>query len=81
MILDATTRQLISMHNDGSDIIETIKFAPNGNYLALASRDKCVYVYQIADEYRKFNKIGRCAGHGSFVTAIGQSLSLSLSLP
>lgn len=70
MVLDSTTRQLISMHNDGSDLIECIKFSPNGRYVALGSRDNNIYVYQVSDEYRKFNRIGRCSGHTSYVISI-----------
>lgn len=72
MVLDSTTRQLISMHNDGSDLIECIKFSPNGRYVALGSRDNNIYVYQVSDEYRKFNRIGRCSGHTSYVISIGK---------
>ena len=71
IVFDATTRQLISIHSDGSDLIECIKFSPDGRYLAFGSRDNNVYIYQVSEEYRKFNRIGRCSGHASIIADIG----------
>ncbi|KPM01385.1 echinoderm microtubule-associated protein-like protein 1 [Sarcoptes scabiei] len=70
IVCDATTKQMLSMHNDGSEIIECFKFSSNGRYLGLGSRDNNVYIYQVTEEYRKFNRIGRCMGHSSFITSI-----------
>lgn len=72
IVFDATTRQLISMHSDGADIIECLKFSKDGRFLALASRDTNVYVYSVSDEYSKYNRIGRCSGFSSYVTNIGK---------
>lgn len=73
IVFDATTRQLLSIHSDGSDLLETIKFSPDGRYIAFGSRDNNVYIYQVSEEYRKFNRIGRCSGHSSYVVHIGKS--------
>jgi microtubule-associated protein-like 1/2 len=70
IVIDATTRQLISMHSDGNEQIDCIKFSPDGRFLALGSRDNHIYIYQVSDEYRKYNRIGRCSGHSSFITNI-----------
>ena len=72
IVFDATTRQLISFHDDFPERVECMKFSSDGRYLALGSRDNSVYVYQVSEEYRKFNKIGRCTGHTSFVINIGK---------
>lgn len=71
MIFEATTRQHIFTHTDGTELIECIKFSPDGRYLALGSRDNNIYIYQVGNEYKKFNKMGRCCGHTSYVITIG----------
>ncbi|KAJ6218486.1 hypothetical protein RDWZM_009643 [Blomia tropicalis] len=70
IVFDATTRQMISMHNDGADLIECVKFSPDGRYLALGSRDHNIYVYQVSEEYRQFNRVGRCSAHTSSIVDI-----------
>lgn len=80
MVLDATTRQLISMHTDGQDRIECIKFSPDGSHLALASRDNNIYIYQVSEEYRKFDRIGRCSGSSCYVSSIGELVPQSFNL-
>lgn len=32
----------------------------DGKLLALGSHDNHVYIYQVSDENRKYNRIGRC---------------------
>lgn len=76
IVFDATTRQLVSIHNDGSEPIDCIKFSPDGRYLALGSRDCNIYIYQVSEEYRKFNRIGRCSGHQAPVVNIGKLVIL-----
>ncbi|XP_054153345.1 echinoderm microtubule-associated protein-like 2 isoform X2 [Oppia nitens] len=68
IVMDSTTRQMISMHSDGNEQIDCVKFSPDGRFLALGSRDNHIYVYQVSEEYRKYNRIGRCSGHSSFIT-------------
>lgn len=70
IVFDATTRQLISMHTDGNEQIDCVKFSPDGRFLALGSRDNHIYIYQVSEEYRKYNRIGRCSGNSSFITNI-----------
>ena len=70
IVIDATTRRLVSMHSDGNERIDCVKFSPDGRFLALGSRDNHIYVYQVSEEYRKYMRIGRCSGHSSFITSI-----------
>ncbi|KAF8795097.1 Echinoderm microtubule-associated like protein [Argiope bruennichi] len=72
-VLDATTRQVYSMHADGSEAIDCVKFSPDGRFLAVGSHDNYIYVYQVDDEYKKYNRIGRCMGHSSFITHLDWS--------
>ncbi|KAH9383033.1 hypothetical protein HPB48_023708 [Haemaphysalis longicornis] len=66
-VVDSSTRQLYSMHTDGTEPIDAVAFSPNGQLLALGSRDSFIYVYQVSEEGRKYNRISRCSGHSSFV--------------
>ncbi|XP_077521622.1 echinoderm microtubule-associated protein-like 2 isoform X11 [Amblyomma americanum] len=66
-VIDSSTRQLYSMHTDGTEPIDAVAFSPNGQLLALGSRDSFIYVYQVSEEGRKYNRISRCSGHSSFV--------------
>lgn len=66
-VIDSSTRQLYSMHSDGTEPIDAVAFSPNGQLLALGSRDSFIYVYQVSEEGRKYNRISRCSGHSSFV--------------
>lgn len=68
LVVDSSTRQLVSMHSDGVEQISCIKFSPDGRFLALGSHDNHVYVYQVNEEFRKYDRIGRCTGHSSFIT-------------
>ncbi|XP_071039317.1 echinoderm microtubule-associated protein-like 2 isoform X7 [Parasteatoda tepidariorum] len=72
-VLDATTRQVYSMHADGNEVIDCIRFSPDGRFLAVGSHDNYIYVYQVDDECKKYNRIGRCMGHSSFITHLDWS--------
>ncbi|KAG7217585.1 hypothetical protein INR49_021271 [Caranx melampygus] len=39
LVLDTDTRDLVSMHTDGNEIISNVKYSPDGNFLAVASHD------------------------------------------
>ncbi|XP_067680198.1 echinoderm microtubule-associated protein-like 2 isoform X11 [Haliotis asinina] len=73
LIIDLATREIVSVHSDGSEQIETIKYSPDGGYIAIGSRDNYIYVYQVSDEGRKYSKVGRCSGHSSFITHVDWS--------
>ncbi|PRD20562.1 UNVERIFIED_CONTAM: Eml2 [Trichonephila clavipes] len=45
----------------------------HGRFLAVGSHDNYIYVYQVDDEYKKYNRIGRCMGHSSFITHLDWS--------
>ncbi|XP_046557934.1 echinoderm microtubule-associated protein-like 2 isoform X13 [Haliotis rubra] len=73
LIVDLATREIVSVHSDGSEQIETIKYSPDGSYIAIGSRDNYIYVYQVSDGGRKYSKVGRCSGHSSFITHVDWS--------
>ncbi|XP_071540935.1 echinoderm microtubule-associated protein-like 2 isoform X3 [Panulirus ornatus] len=72
-VMDAETREMYSQHQDGNEPIQVLKISPNGQYLAVGSRDNNIYIYQISEDCRKYTRIGRCQGHASFVTHLDWS--------
>lgn len=60
LVMDAVRREILSTHQDGNEPIQDAKFSPDGNMLALASRDNTIYVYQVSDDSTKYNRVGRC---------------------
>ena len=60
MALDSATREVYGVHSDGHEPIQVVKFSPDDRFLALGSRDGIVYVYQVAEGCKKFNRMGRC---------------------
>ncbi|KAK0137169.1 Echinoderm microtubule-associated protein-like 1 [Merluccius polli] len=73
LVLDTDTRDLVSMHTDGNEIISNIKYSPDGNYLAVGSHDNFVYIYGVTENGRKYSRAGKCSGHSSFVTHLDWS--------
>ncbi|XP_076138993.1 echinoderm microtubule-associated protein-like 2 isoform X2 [Alosa pseudoharengus] len=73
VVLDTETRDLVSVHTDGNEIISTVKYSPDGAYLAVASHDNFVYIYSVTDNGRKYSRVGKCTGHSSFVTHLDWS--------
>lgn len=74
LVIDIETRDVISTHTDGSEQIEVVQFSPDGKSVALGSRDNNIYVYTVDESGRKYNRIGRCSGHSSFVTHVDWSV-------
>ncbi|XP_076832619.1 echinoderm microtubule-associated protein-like 2 isoform X2 [Brachyhypopomus gauderio] len=73
VVLDTDTRDLITMHTDGNEIISIVKYSPDGAYLAVGSHDNFVYIYAVAENGRKYSRVGKCTGHSSFVTHLDWS--------
>lgn len=60
MVFDALTRELVTQHMDGQEPIQVIQFSPNGQLLAIGSRDNTIYVYQVGEGSKRFAKVGKC---------------------
>ncbi|XP_036005559.1 echinoderm microtubule-associated protein-like 2 isoform X2 [Fundulus heteroclitus] len=73
LVLDTDTRDLVSMHTDGNEIISNVKYSPDGNFLAVASHDNFVYIYAVSENGKKYSRVGKCTGHSSFVTHLDWS--------
>lgn len=61
IILDVETRTKIFEKTDGHEPIQTVRFSPNGHLLAVGSRDNHIYVYQVLENNRLFERIGKCS--------------------
>ena len=59
-MLDANTREVYGLHQDGTEPIQVVRLSPNGKLLALGSRDNIIYMCQVSEKYRKFSRLGRC---------------------
>ncbi|GAB1609644.1 echinoderm microtubule-associated protein-like 2 isoform X3 [Argonauta hians] len=75
LVLDLTTREIITTHSDGSEQIECVRFSPDGNFLAVASRDNIIYIHHVSEGGSKYSRIGKCTGHSSFITHIDWSVN------
>uniref|UniRef100_A0A0B7B2X3 HELP domain-containing protein n=1 Tax=Arion vulgaris TaxID=1028688 RepID=A0A0B7B2X3_9EUPU len=73
LVLDLDTREIVSVHTDGSEQIECLQYSPDGSLLAIGSRDNYIYIYTVSDDGKKYSKVGRCSGHSSFITHIDWS--------
>ncbi|XP_043494543.1 echinoderm microtubule-associated protein-like 2 isoform X1 [Polistes fuscatus] len=82
LAIDSETRELYTHHIDGSEPIQVVTFSPNGNLLALGSRDNYIYIYQVNEDATKYSRVGRCmpkrirrhGGHSSFITHLDWSM-------
>ncbi|XP_071055971.1 echinoderm microtubule-associated protein-like 2 isoform X1 [Onthophagus taurus] len=73
MVFDTQTRELLGQHQDGVEPIQVIQYSPDGNLVAIGSRDNHIYIYQVNDGGIRCSKVGKCMGHSSFVTHIDWS--------
>lgn len=42
-------------------MFKVVKFSPDGQLLALGSRDNYIYIYQVTDGAKKYTRLGRCS--------------------
>eukprot|EP00095_Tigriopus_kingsejongensis_P006549 maker-scaffold515_size150689-snap-gene-0.35 protein:Tk06549 transcript:maker-scaffold515_size150689-snap-gene-0.35-mRNA-1 annotation:"echinoderm microtubule-associated 2 isoform x3" len=73
MVIDSQTREVYAINQDGQEPIQTVKFSPNDKLFALGSRDGLIYIYQVGEGCRKFNRMGRCMGHSTYITHLDWS--------
>ncbi|XP_064603891.1 echinoderm microtubule-associated protein-like 2 isoform X2 [Liolophura sinensis] len=72
-VIDLTSRDIVAAHSDGTEQIECVQYSPDGQLLALGSRDNMIYIYEVSEDGLKYVKRGRCSGHSSFVTHLDWS--------
>ena len=49
--------------------VQDLRFSPNGHWLAVASRDNCIYIFDASVD-GAYQRAGVCRGHSSFVTHV-----------
>ncbi|KAJ7345175.1 hypothetical protein JRQ81_001125 [Phrynocephalus forsythii] len=72
-VFDTETKDLVTVHTDGNEQLSTMRYSPDGNFLAIGSHDNCIYIYSVNDNGRKYSRIGKCSGHSSFITHLDWS--------
>uniref|UniRef100_A0A1I8FHG0 HELP domain-containing protein n=1 Tax=Macrostomum lignano TaxID=282301 RepID=A0A1I8FHG0_9PLAT len=74
IVLDAANRgAVLQTKKISREQIEDIKFSPDGQHVALASRNNKIYIYRVSSNNRQLDLVAKCQGHTSFVTHIDWS--------
>ncbi|XP_067336877.1 echinoderm microtubule-associated protein-like 1 isoform X5 [Channa argus] len=74
LVLDSDSKDLVTVHTDGNEQLSVMRYGPDGNFLAIGSHDNYIYVYAVAENGRKYSRVGKCSGHSSFITHLDWSL-------
>ncbi|XP_065822205.1 echinoderm microtubule-associated protein-like 1 isoform X3 [Labrus bergylta] len=74
LVLDTDSKDLVTVHTDGNEQLSVMSFGPDGNFLAIGSHDNYIYIYAVAENGRKYSRVGKCSGHSSFITHLDWSV-------
>ncbi|KAL2099109.1 hypothetical protein ACEWY4_005589 [Coilia grayii] len=74
LVLDTETKDLVTVHTDGNEQLSVMRFSPDGNFLAIGSHDNYIYIYAVAENGKKYSRVGKCSGHSSFITHLDWSV-------
>uniref|UniRef100_A0A673BZ42 EMAP like 1 n=1 Tax=Sphaeramia orbicularis TaxID=375764 RepID=A0A673BZ42_9TELE len=74
MVLDTDSKDLVTVHTDGNEQLSTMRYGPDGNFLAIGSHDNYIYIYAVSENGRKYSRVGKCSGHSSFITHLDWSV-------
>ncbi|KAI4585656.1 hypothetical protein MJG53_005890 [Ovis ammon polii x Ovis aries] len=72
-VLDAETRDLVSVHTDGNEQLSVMRYSVDGTLLAVGSHDNFIYLYAVSENGRKYSRHGKCTGHSSYITHLDWS--------
>uniref|UniRef100_G3TTS1 EMAP like 4 n=1 Tax=Loxodonta africana TaxID=9785 RepID=G3TTS1_LOXAF len=72
-VLDAETRDLVSIHTDGNEQLSVMRYSLDGTLLAVGSHDNFIYLYVVSENGRKYSRYGKCTGHSSYITHLDWS--------
>ncbi|XP_072491870.1 echinoderm microtubule-associated protein-like 4 isoform X7 [Notamacropus eugenii] len=72
-VLDAETRDLVSIHTDGNEQLSVMRYSKDGTFLAVGSHDNFIYLYVVSESGRKYSRYGKCIGHSSYITHLDWS--------
>uniref|UniRef100_A0A672RDK8 Echinoderm microtubule-associated protein-like 1 n=1 Tax=Sinocyclocheilus grahami TaxID=75366 RepID=A0A672RDK8_SINGR len=74
LVLDTESKDLVTVHTDGNEQLSVMRFSPDGNFLAIGSHDNYIYIYAVAENGKKYSRVGKCSGHSSFITHLDWSV-------
>uniref|UniRef100_A0A8C8S2F6 EMAP like 1 n=1 Tax=Pelusios castaneus TaxID=367368 RepID=A0A8C8S2F6_9SAUR len=74
-VFDTETKDLVTVHTDGNEQLSVMRYSPDGIFLAIGSHDNCIYIYSVSENGRKYNRLGKCSGHSSFITHLDWSVN------
>nr|XP_046267840.1 echinoderm microtubule-associated protein-like 1 isoform X4 [Scatophagus argus] len=74
LVLDTDSKDLVTVHTDGNEQLSVMSFGTDGNFLAIGSHDNYIYIYAVAENGRKYSRVGKCSGHSSFITHLDWSV-------
>ncbi|XP_015234726.1 PREDICTED: echinoderm microtubule-associated protein-like 1 isoform X1 [Cyprinodon variegatus] len=74
LVLDTDSKDLVTVHTDGNEQLSVMRYGPDGNFMAIGSHDNYIYIYAVAENGRKYSRVGKCSGHSSFITHLDWSV-------
>ncbi|KAL4613089.1 echinoderm microtubule-associated protein-like 1 isoform X4, partial [Arapaima gigas] len=74
LVLDTESKDLVTVHTDGNEQLSVMRYSPDGNFLAIGSHDNYIYIYAVAENGKKYSRVGKCSGHSSFITHLDWSI-------
>ncbi|XP_052476132.1 echinoderm microtubule-associated protein-like 1 isoform X6 [Carassius gibelio] len=74
LVLDTESKDLVTVHTDGNEQLSIMRFSPDGHFLAIGSHDNYIYIYAVAENGKKYSRVGKCSGHSSFITHLDWSV-------
>ncbi|KAM8915149.1 echinoderm microtubule-associated protein-like 1 isoform 7-T7 [Spinachia spinachia] len=74
LVLDSESKDLVTVHTDGNEQLSAMHYGPDGNFLGIGSHDNYIYIYAVAENGRKYSRVGKCSGHSSFITHLDWSV-------
>ncbi|XP_034078065.1 echinoderm microtubule-associated protein-like 1 isoform X10 [Gymnodraco acuticeps] len=74
LVLDTDSKDLVTVHTDGNEQLSVVCYGPDGNFMAVGSHDNYIYIYAVAENGRKYSRVGKCSGHSSFITHLDWSV-------
>ncbi|CAK6956964.1 echinoderm microtubule-associated protein-like 1 isoform X1 [Scomber scombrus] len=74
LVLDTDSKDLVTVHTDGNEQLSVMSYGPDGNFLSIGSHDNYIYIYAVAENGRKYSRVGKCSGHSSFITHLDWSV-------
>ncbi|XP_058605616.1 echinoderm microtubule-associated protein-like 1 isoform X1 [Onychostoma macrolepis] len=74
LVLDTESKDLVTVHTDGNEQLSVMHFSPDGHFLAIGSHDNYIYIYAVAENGKKYSRVGKCSGHSSFITHLDWSV-------